>query len=245
MRPITVPAALLAAALLPSLALAQESCYVAPTLGAPDSQPKLQAISLERERVHFIKDGIEQPGCPKNTAACTEKRYLVADDRVIVTGIQGDYACATYTGYAPTFPTTTGLLPRSALVDVPIRPNADWTGIWRSGDEQEIDIKAAAGGAISIEGNATFGGSDPERVARGAINVGQIGGTLTPVNGKAAFSAGDDGEAAPYDANPGDESVCRVRLWRLGPYLVAADNLMCGGMNVTFTGVYGRGKAGK
>jgi hypothetical protein len=245
MRPVTVPIILLAAALLPSLAAAQEACDLVSTLGAPDSQPRLQAISLERERVHFIKDGVAQPECPKNTAACTEKRYLVAEDRVIVTAVQGDYACATYTGYAPTFPTTTGLLPLSLLVDVPARPNADWTGTWRSGDEQEIDIKKAAGGAIAIEGNATFGGSDPERVARGAVNVGQISATLTPTNGKVAFSAGPDGEAAPYDADPSDDSACRVRLWRLGPYLVAADNLMCGGMNVTFTGVYGRGKAGK
>ncbi|WP_342242138.1 hypothetical protein, partial [Inquilinus sp. OTU3971] len=151
-------------------------------------------------------------------------------------------ACATFTGAGPKFASTTGLLPLNALTGAPAPAADDWRGTWRSGDEQEIDIKKAAGGAIAIEGNASFGGSDPERVTRGAINVGQISATLTPTNGKAAFSAGDDGEAAPYDADPGDDSTCRVRLWRLGPYLVAADNLMCGGMNVTFTGVYGRSR---
>ncbi|MGF6230860.1 hypothetical protein QFZ27_004815 [Inquilinus ginsengisoli] len=238
MRPPAL-AALLAAVLLPGLAAAQESCGLYETLGTPDAAPRLQVVAPGR--VHFVK-GADQPGCPNDTAACAAKGYLVAKDLVVVTGTRGAYACATFTGAGPKFASTTGLLPLNALTDAPASTADDWRGTWRSGDEQEIDIKPATGGAIAIEGNASWGGSDPERVARGAVNVGQIRGTLTPANGKAAFSAGDDGEAAPYDADPGNDSVCRVRLWRLGPYLVAADNVMCGGMNVTFTGVYRRGK---
>jgi len=245
MRPITLPAILIAATLLPSLAAAQETCYVVPTLGAADSAPQLKAVAPGQKRVHFIKGASGGQGCPNDSAACRMKGYLVANDRVVVTAIQGAYACATFTGGAPNFSSTTGLLPLSALADTPQAAEGDWTGAWRSGDEQEIDIRKAAGNAIAIEGNATYGGDDPERVARGAINAGQIGGTLTPDGDRAAFSAGDDGEAAPYDANPGDDSVCRVRLWRVGPYLLAADNLMCGGMNVSFTGVYSRGKPGQ
>ncbi len=245
MRSVALPAALLAAVLLPSFAAAEETCDAVPTLGAADSAPQLKAVAPGQKRVHFIKEASGRAGCPNDTAACQAKEYLVANDRVVVTALRGAYACATFTGSAPNFATTTGLLPLSALVDTPQAAEGDWTGTWRSGDEQEIDIKAAAGGAIAIEGNATYGASDPERVARGAINVGQISATLTPVNGKAAFSAGDGDEPAPYDANPNDDSVCRVRLWRSGPYLIATDNLMCGGLNVTFTGVYGRGKAGK
>jgi hypothetical protein len=241
MRPAAL-AALLTVTLLPGLATAEDVCGLYQTLGAPDAAPRLQAIAPGPDRVHFVKDATEQKGCPNDTAACAAKGYLVAKDPVIVTATHGAYACATFTGPAPKFASTTGLLPLSALADAPASAADDWRGSWRSGDEQEIDIKPAAGGAIAIEGNASFGGSDPARVARGAVNVGQIGGTLTPADGKAAFSAGDDGDAAPYDAHPGDDSVCRVRLWRLGPYLVAADNVMCGGMNVTFTGVYGRGR---
>lgn len=237
--------ALLAAALLPSFAMADESCYVVPTLGAPDSAPQLRAIAPGQKRVHFVKDVSDRQGCPNDTAACRAKGYLVAGDRVVVTATRGAYACATFTGAGPNFATTTGLLPQSALVDTPQGAEGDWTGAWRSGDEQEIDIKKAAGGAITLEGNASYGGDDPARVASGGVNMGQIGGTLTPADGKAAFSTGDNGDAAPYDAHPGDDTVCRVRLWRLGPYLVAADNLACGGMNVTFTGVYGREKPGK
>lgn len=239
MRPAAV--VVLLAILLPSIAAAQESCDLVQGLDAPDAAPRLQTIVPGPDRVHFIKSAALQPGCPNDTAACATRRYLVAKDLVVVTGVQGGYACATFTGPAPKFATTSGLLPTGALTDAAASA-VDWRGTWRSGDEQEIDIRPAAGGAITIEGNATFGGSDPERVARGAVNAGQIGATLTPADGKAAFSASDDGKGASYDADPGDDSVCRVRLWRVGPYLVAADNLMCGGMNVTFTGVYRRGK---
>jgi hypothetical protein len=33
---------------------------------------------------------------------------------------------------------------------------------------------------------------------------------------------------------------CRARLRLFGPYLAIEDNTGCGGMNVTFTGVYTR-----
>jgi hypothetical protein len=220
-------------------------CNALTDLMAPGAEPKLQAVSLDRERARFVKDGTEQQGCPKDTASCAAKRYLVADDRVIVSSTTGAYACATFTGYAPTFPTSSGFLPLAALTDVLARPSTDWRGAWRSGDEQQIEIKPAAGGALALEGYASFGGDDPERVARGAVNVGQFSATVTPAAGKAAFSLDLDGKVLPFDASPEDDSACRVRLWRLGPYLVAADNLRCGGMNVTFTGVSAREKTAK
>jgi len=243
MRPIVSLAAFLT--LLPSLAAAQESCDLVSTLGAPNGSPRLQAVAPGQKRVHFVKDAAHGKGCPNDTAACAANGYVVANDRVVVTGTQGAYACATFTGGSPNFSTTTGLLPLSALVDAPQAAEGGWTGHWRSGDEQEIDIKAAAGNAIALQGNASSGGGDPARVASGGVNMGQIDATLTPANDQAAFSDGDNGQTAPYDANPGDDTICRVRLWRLGRYLAAADNLACGGVGVTFTGVYAREKPGK
>ena len=35
-----------------------------------------------------------------------------------------------------------------------------------------------------------------------------------------------------------DESSCVVKLHRRGPYLVASDNNNCGGLNVSFGGIY-------
>jgi hypothetical protein len=58
-------------------------------------------------------------------------------------------------------------------------------------------------------------------------------------NGVAAFTSDGDGATKPFDLKlPDDSVVWRVKLRRLGPYLVAAGSLGCGGMNVTFTGVY-------
>ena len=248
MRRTAVLPILLALSLLAGRAGAEEAvpvCNALTDLMAPGAEPKLQAVALDRERARFVKDGSEQQGCPKDTASCAAKRYLVADDRVIVTSTTGAYACAIFTGHAPTFPTSSGFLPLAALVEVPARPGADWRGAWHSGDEQQIEIKPAAGSAFALEGYASYGGDDPERVARGAVNVGQFSATVTPAAGKAAFSLDLDGKALPFDASPDDDTACRIRLWRLGPYLVAADNLRCGGLNVTFTGVYAREKTGK
>ena len=183
MRRFANPPLLLSLALISGRAGAEDAvpvCNALTDLMAPGSEPKLQAVSLDRERARFVKGGTEQPGCPKDTASCAAKRYLVADDRVIVTSTTGAYACATFTGHAPTFPTSSGFLPLAALVGVPARPGADWRGAWHSGDEQQIEIKPAAGGALALEGYASFGGDDPERVARGAVNVGQFSATVTP-----------------------------------------------------------------
>ena len=45
----------------------------------------------------------------------------------------------------------------------------------------------------------------------------------------------------PFTAGePGD---CRIRLRLLPPFLLAEDNMNCGGMNVSFTTVYRRTKS--
>ena len=50
--------------------------------------------------------------------------------------------------------------------------------------------------------------------------------------GNLSFAMGENGSVA-FDK--GEEYDCKVRLRRLGPYLLVKDNTMCGGMNVTFT----------
>lgn len=55
---------------------------------------------------------------------------------------------------------------------------------------------------------------------------------VTPKNDTVAFA--DDG------TNYGEG--CRVRLQRIGPWLLAVDNSGCGGAGVTFTGLYRRKK---
>jgi hypothetical protein len=223
-------------------ALAEDQpCYGVPVLAAGDITPQL-AIVTPKGRTHFVKGG-EKAGCPGASAACAMGAFVVGGDAVVVSTASGDYACATFTGPAPKAVSTSGFLPRAQLgaplSQPPVNAAAAWAGEWRSGDEQTITIKPKGDGRIAIAGDATWGGSDPERVKRGAVNAGQIEAEVAIADGAAAFAIDGDGPAKPFDfKRPDNGDVCRVKLWRLGPYLVAIDNVSCGGMNVTFTGVY-------
>jgi hypothetical protein len=52
-----------------------------------------------------------------------------------------------------------------------------------------------------------------------------MGGTAAPTGNTVVFAGGTPDE-------------CRVVLTLLPPFLLAADNMKCGGMNVSFSGVY-------
>jgi hypothetical protein len=142
---------------------------------------------------------------------------------------------------------TSGFLPRAQLAaplqETPVNVSAAWAGEWRSGDEQTITIKPKSDGRIAIKGEATWGAHDPERVKRGGVNAGAIEADVSIADGAAAFAMDDDGTTKPFEfKGPKDDDICRVKLWRLGPYLVVVDNVRCGGMNVTFAGIYRKAK---
>jgi len=216
-------------------------CYGMPALSVDAGVTPTLAIVKPGDRARFVKGG-EQAGCPNASAACAGRAFVVGGDAVVVSTTAGDYACATFTGLGPKAISTSGFLPRAQLgapsTEAPVNATT-WAGEWRSGDEQTITIRRKPDGRMTIEGDATWGGHDPERVKRGAINAGNLGAEGTIADGVAAFTIDGDGTIKPIELKlPADSDACRAKLWRLGPYLVAADNLGCGGMNVTFTGVY-------
>ncbi len=221
-------------------------CFGVPVLNVdPAVEPRLKVVASGADRVPFVKGSDRAANCPDMSAACAAKAFVVAGNPVIVTGQDGDFSCATFTGTAPRTTSTSGWLPQARLKDAapadPINAATAWAGAWRSGDEKQITIRSESGNRIAIQGDATFGGDDPGRVQRGAVNSGQISATVPVANSTAAFAMDDDGSTKPFDVKlPNAGDVCRVKLWRLGSYLVAADNVRCGGMNVTFTGVYRR-----
>jgi hypothetical protein len=251
MRRLAGLAILLLVAPAPAWAGAQEAsandCNPLPDLIFNGAEPVLREIAAGVGRVHFVKDGSEHKGCPSAGPSCVAPLFVIQGDAVVVTGTKGDFACATYTGAAPKAASTSGWLPIDALV-LP-RPashdgpgaDADWLGDWRSGPEQHIQIGHNPDGRIDLEGEATFGGRDPDRVKRGAVNTGDFSATVALAGGHLAFLVGDGGNPLAYDSERAKkETLCGLRFWRMGPYLVAADNLQCGGNNVTFTGVYRR-----
>jgi hypothetical protein len=227
---------------------ASADCQPVQALIQGSATPELYTVAAGAGRVHFRRGGAAGSPCPDDSAACALPAFVVAGDPVVVTRTQDGEACATFTatgtgkGTGHTAPSTSGWLPLSALT--PAAPEtasqaaSAWAGDWRSGDQQQIRITDRPGGRIALQGDATWGGDDPDRVKRGAVNVGEIAATIAPKAGRAAFALDDAGHVAAFNAAAPD---CAVRLWRLGPYLVVGDNLRCGGNNVTFAGVYRRG----
>jgi hypothetical protein len=201
----------------------------------------LGRVKTQFPRVNFLKTSILKAGCPNMSAACQDKPYLVPGDEVVVIGTKGDFVCASYASKRGRI--TDGWLPRSAISIVQDQPDVgtkDWIGRWQSGSEQTIGIKQAdKAGVLAIEGNATWGASDPERVKRGAVNIGSLEGEAKAEGATISFGIGENG-TLPFDQ--ADEADCKVQMQRLGPYLLVKDNNMCGGMNVSFTSVYQRTK---
>jgi hypothetical protein len=188
------------------------------------------------DRVQFVKDAWAQPGCPSRAAACAERAYLVPGDRVIVSVRSDAFVCATYINAKGG--DRSGWLPADAVADDKAEPAAlaDWLGKW-SREEASITVKAGNAGALRIEGEATFGAGDPDRVKRGAVNSGEIDADVTPSGDRLSFAI--DGDATvPVDK--GGDFACKVWMQRVGPWLIVDDNTSCGGAHVTFRGFYTR-----
>jgi len=225
----------------PSLAEASECFHFGYDADGPGAggDATLGKVSDLSPRVNFVKRASVQKSCPNNTAACQDKAYLVPGDEVVVTGARGEFVCATYVSAKGRV--SNGWLPRAAVTTVPEQPqiqSRDWLGTWRSGPEQEIVIGApGSADKLTITGDASWGASDPEKVKTGSVHMGELNGEAAPRGAELSFGMGENG-TVPYDK--AEETDCRVQMRRLGSYLLVRDNNMCGGANVSFTGVYRR-----
>ncbi|GJD48793.1 hypothetical protein OPKNFCMD_1519 [Methylobacterium crusticola] len=199
--------------------------------------PSLATVSAAAPRTYFQRNPGERAGCPGADPACRDKAFLVPGNAVLLGSARGGYACATYVGAKGLV--RSGWLPEATLARAPAAPAPaprDWAGTWTA-PEQRIAIRADASGALAVSGEATFGALDPARVKRGAVNLGSLDGRAKPAGPTLAFTMGS-GATLPY--GEGDPEACRVRLRLVPPFLLAEDNRNCGGMNVSFTGVYRR-----
>ena len=171
-------------------------------------------------RVHFSGD---DEGCPGASAKCRQKAYVVPGDEVLVSRAFGDWVC---TWYQPARGSeTVGWLPADRLnVSRPAasRPLAQWLGSWGFYDNSLRLARGRAAGALLVEGVATWVGVNP-----GNVHVGEVKGEAAPA-GDVLEVEGDDG--------------CHLKLRLVGSYLLASDNKQCGGVNVSFDGVYRRRK---
>jgi hypothetical protein len=189
-----------------------------------------------RPRVNFIKspydDDFKAEACPTAAEACRKKSYLVTGDLVLIGKTRGDFTCVSYQSpLANKQVWTKGWLPGAALTPVAPMPSpqmADWIGAWRH-PGGSIAIKDG-GGKLEIEGRMIVPGARD-------VHFGEIKAQVTPEKDTVAFV--DDG-TIPFDNADALEVECRVRMQRIGPWLMVEDNGGCGGAGVSFIGLYRR-----
>ncbi|REJ78849.1 MAG: DUF3298/DUF4163 domain-containing protein [Acidobacteria bacterium] len=166
-------------------------------------------------RAYFFGDDDD---CP-NGEECRMKAYVIGGDELLVARSYGDFVCAWYQPEKGN--ETVGWI---KLEDVRAatgpEETASWTGEWIFG-ENDLKIENIGVGALSIKGNAFWKGTGDN------IHIGEVDDQGTP-NGRVMSIGGTD----EYD--------CRVKMTRVGKYLIVSDNKNCGGVNVSFDGVYVR-----
>ncbi|HEX3407119.1 MAG TPA: hypothetical protein VHS81_07765 [Caulobacteraceae bacterium] len=163
--------------------------------------------------------------CPPGAAACTElphTPYVVAGDQVIVGARAGAVVCVAKPNRQGD---TAGWVAdqQVQLQPTPPAPPAAWVGHWVLPGGDTIDLKAQ-GAALLVSGAACWPACNASGKGR-VPNVGDLEGKATPAKGRLRIGSDDD---------------CAAEMWLVGPYLVVFDNLGCGGMNVSFTGIYQR-----
>jgi hypothetical protein len=199
-----------------------------------EKHPLALAKVTASPRVNFVKspydDEFKAATCPAATDACRKKSYLIPDDLVLVGKTQGNFTCVAYQQPAAKRPSLTkGWLPSTALT--PVAPAtstsvSDWIGNWEH-PHGGIEIKPGGiGGRLQIEGFALV------PTARDFHN-GAISAQVMPAKDSIAFM--NDGWI-PFETVC--EDACKVRMQRIGPYLLVEDNGGCGGAGVSFTGLY-------
>ena len=173
---------------------------------------------------------------PHDTMIILDSGILSTGERVIITSQpDAQFSCIVRIGAAPSYRAEPGMV-LTALLEPDNEPAADWLGAWQSGIEQFITIEQAED-ILDITGEASWGMFDPARVVNGSVNLGSFVASARPKKGRIAFTTGDVEETLPYNLQ---SDSCSVRMWLAGEFLVASDNDRCGGMNVTFTGLYVR-----
>lgn len=181
-----------------------------------------RVVGGKKARVYFYGDDDD---CPKPDAKCRLKTYVVGGDALLVSRNFGDWACAWYT--TAKGGDTVGWIPTKQLSVTEVDrmpPLARWLGAWEL-YRGSLDIKPGAkAGQLRVEGEASWQGANP-----GNVHVGGINAEAAPAANTLMLDEGDDG--------------CKMTLRLVGDFLVADDNGQCGGVNVTFDGVYRKKQA--
>ena len=198
-------------------------------------------VVTKEARLNFIAGPNKRtPACPSAESACRQKAYLVPGDEVLVDATDGAYVCTFFKSQGGT--ETRGWLPRAAVqIALPEpAPARQWDGKWQRDREAQIVIKSRQD-EVEVSGNAMWGSYDPQRVKSGGIHVGELNGKGRPRGQTLAIGYDPDRSGFPPGKDQAPDN-CAAKLELYGRYLMVEDNGGCGGLNVSFTGIYVRVK---
>ncbi len=195
-----------------------------------DAIPSARIVAVDR--VYFVANAsAPRPSCPSPEPACRLKPFLVRGDEVLVAPSNGPYLCATFKSRQGV--ETRGWLPAAALSVAPPKAFSalDWVGAWRRGKDGFIDIESR-GDKIVVRGQATW-------TSATTTNTGDLSGEGIPRDGVLAIGYDPAKSTSPPNADSGE---CAARLEIGASRLFVEDNGNCGGLNVSFNGVYDRAR---
>jgi hypothetical protein len=171
----------------------------------------------KNERAYFHKDDGD---CP-NGSNCRRTSYLITGDEVISSAEYEGFVCVWYQPKKGS--ETVGWIRKERLsVASNTSPNFNWIGEWSYAENTIRFIPRKIVNNYLIKGEAFWRGVGDN------IHIGELDFSGTSKNGKLEAGDGTD----KYD--------CQVKMQRIGKYLIVSDNKMCGGVNVSFDGVYVR-----
>lgn len=173
------------------------------------------------DKIYFYGD--ETKNCPESEN-CRQKSYVIPNDEVIVSRKYGNWRCAWYQPKAGS--ETVGWIRTDNLEFVKIKPSFnDFYGSWYFYDNDIVIEKGLKANTFKVKGNAFWKGLGDN------IHIGELDHEGKISDG--ILKLGEDET---------DEYACKVSIIAAGKFLVVSDNLNCGGLNVTFSGVYRRNK---
>lgn len=176
-------------------------------------------------RAYFHSD--DAAGCPGGST-CRSRAYLVNNDKVLVNRQYGRFSCAWFNS-AKGRPTV-GWIETADLTwaKTPVTVGlSTWLGEWVYGENSISFTRNKLPGFLNVTGNAFWKGVADN------IHIGELDGRFEAKNGRLEYSDGD----SEYD--------CKASMRLIDEFLIVADNMNCGGVNVTFSGVYSRTKVWK
>ena len=98
---------------------------------------------------------------------------------------------------------------------------ADWTGTWKFYDSEIKISPTEKENVYKVTGNAFWKGLGDN------VHIGELDGDAKLVETNLKYGETDD-----------DEFACKVTLRLIDKFMIVSDNLNCGGVNVSFSGVY-------